>query len=330
MRKYWITVLLIALAVTSFAIASPAHAGRLYWSRSSGDDVGTLDTAITSVRTNGSGLADHYENPDILINAIDVDSTRRGLYWIEDDFQGFKLVHGDAHGCQQLPVDGAVQRIALDETGGKIYWTEYTYATGVGRIRRAGLDLSAVEVVLDGLNGPREIDIDPIGGKIYWFNEVDNTIMRSNLDGSNVEVQFAVTELRGMQVDPAGQKIYWADWSAGGFRRADFDGSNVEDLAPQVKTAFVVDPGAGKVYWQDEDEIGPLWAGTIKRADLDGSNESIVTQGYDAAARYIALDPVGEAIPIHCGLPVPAIGLRSAGFLVLLLIVFGARALLRS
>jgi hypothetical protein len=133
-----------------------------------------------------------------------------------------------------------------------------------------------------------------------------------------------------MQVDPIGQKIYWADWIPGGFRSADFDGANVEELAPQVKTPFVIDLGAGTVYWQAEDAVGAYWVGTIKRADLDGSNEAIVRHGDDVASTYLAFDPADEPISLSCGLPVPAVGLGGTGLLVLLLLGFSARAVMRS
>jgi hypothetical protein len=330
MSKSWITVLSIAMIVSTVAFASPAKAGRLYWSKNFGDVVPGLDTTLSTVRTDGMGLFELYERDDVLIGQVAIDSASRSLYWVEDNFSGFKLVRGDANSCLEVDVEGYLQRIALDVIGEKVYWTEFTQHSGEGRILRANLDLSSVEVVLEGATGAREIDIDPIGGRIYWFNQVDNTIARSNLDGSNVEVQFQVQLLRGMQVDPIGQKIYWVDWNPGGFRRADLDGANVEELAPQVKTPFVIDLGTGTVYWQAEYAVGPYWVGTIKRADLDGSNEAIVRHGDDVASTYLAFDPADEPISLSCGLPVPAVGLGGTGLLVLLLLGFSARAVMRS
>jgi hypothetical protein len=323
-------VLSIIILVFAFAFASPSNAGRLYWSKNFGDVVPQLDTTLSTVRTDGTGLVDLYQRDDVLIGQVAVDSTSRRLYWIEHDFFEFKLVRGDPNSCLELDIQGDTQRFALDVIGERVYWTEFTQHSGAGRILRAKLDFSSVEVVLVGATGAREIGIDPIGGKIYWYNQVDDTIVRSNLDGSNVEVQFGVQLLRGMQVDPIGQRIYWADWTPGGFRRADFDGANVEQLAPQVKTPFVVDPSTGTVYWQAEDAVGAFWMGTLKRADLDGSNDAIVQQGYEVASTYLALDPGNEPISVICGLPVPAVGMGGAGFLVLLLLGLGARAVMRS
>ena len=327
MSKGRTTVLSIAIVVSAVAFASPAVAERLYWSKNFGDVVPELDTTLSTVRTDGTVLLDLYQRDDVLIGQVAVDSTSRRLYWIENDFFEFKLARGDANSCLEVDIEGDTQRFALDE---KVYWTEFTQHSGAGRILRANLDFSSVEVVLDGATGAREIGIDPIGGKIYWYNQVDHTIVRSNLDGSSVEVQFEVQLLRGMQVDPIGQKIYWADWSPGGFRRADFDGGNLEELASQVKTPFVVDLSTGTVYWQAEFAVGPIWEGRIKRADLDGSNEAIVRQGYEVASTYLAFDSGNEPISLSCGPPVPAVGLEGAGFLVLLLLGFGARAVMRS
>jgi hypothetical protein len=260
-----------------------------------------------------------------------VDSASRRLYWVESIIDSHVIVRGDGLGCRRLEVESLASQVALDVTGGKIYWAESEYYNTPHRIVRANLDLTSFELVLDGLSGgARTIGIDSPGGKIYWYAPFDGEISRSNLDGSNVEVQFAVSALRGMQIDSAGQKIYWADWTTGSFQRADFNGSNIEELAPQVKTPFVVDAAGGTVYWQAEEPIGPDWSGTIKRADLDGANEATVRSGADAASSFLVFDSSDQAITINCDVATPALGLRNAALLTLLLLGFGAWALRRA
>jgi hypothetical protein len=329
MRRDWAAVLLIGFFISVLVSASPAHAGRLYWSRNFGDVGGHFDNSLATVRTNGTGFFELNFSADNHFGAVAVDSASGRLYWVENNpFDGYELVRGDASGCRRLQLDAYVPWIALDVTGGKIYWTE-----GGGRILRANLDLSSVEVVLEGLSGdPREIGVDSVGGKLYWHERADGEIVRSNLDGSDVEVQFEVSGLEGMQIDSVGQKIYWGNFFPGGFRRADFDGSNVEELAPQVQRKWVVDASGGRVYWRSDGAIpapGRSQA-TISRADLDGSNEALVLYGDDANAGFLAFDPSNDVIPLACGTLVPALGLRSAGLLVLLLLGVGAWALKRS
>jgi hypothetical protein len=333
MKNRLIAALLTIVAVSVCTFGLPVHAERLYWARNSGDAVPGLENVLASVRTDGSDFVEFYELTDVHLGPVAVDSVSRRLYWVEDDVLPIgsdpALVRGDADHCQRLQVQDAPPGIALDVTGGKIYWTERGIGGGNGRIKRANLDFSSVEPLLVGLNGPSGIGLDLPGGKIYWYDFVDDTILRSNLDGSDVEIQFAVENLVQFQIDSAGQKIYWVQSFLDGLRRADFDGSNVEELAPQVRVPFTVVVSAGTVYWREGSAMsGPPVM--IKRADLDGSNEEIVREGLDAAADYLVLDPSDELIPISCDTDVPALGLRGVGLLALLLVVIGARAVMRS
>ena len=96
----------------------------------------------------------------------------------------------------------------------------------------------------------------------------------------------------------------------------------------------MVDASGGTVYWRSDETIpgpgGGAFQPSISRANLDGSNEAIVLQSSDAAPTLLAFDPVNDVIPISCGALVPALGLRSAGLLVLLLLGVGAWAIKRS
>ena len=199
--------------------------------------------------------------------------------------------------------------------GNKIYWTE---AKDFGWIQRAELDGANVESVLTTeleIN-PNRLTLDPVVGKIYW-TEVDvdaewgSTIRRANVDGS--EVETLITGLQDpfdLALDLFAHKMYWTDLQGGTIYRADLEGTNVEtiitgleapaDIALDIYLGFIGDPcptcatkiqaistppaaksafhsphsvGAPtKMYWTDRR------AGTIQRADLEGTNvETLVT-----------------------------------------------------
>ncbi|MEM7515067.1 MAG: T9SS type A sorting domain-containing protein, partial [Bacteroidota bacterium] len=127
----------------------------------------------------------------------------------------------------------------------KMYWSELN-EDAVGIIKRANLDGSGVEdlIVLPGIEGPREIELDIAGGKIYWLNVARNNssskIQRANLDGSGIETLYSRNDgdMNGLALDLEAGKIYWTYNPAGTeqdrLRRANLNGSGVEDLPINV------------------------------------------------------------------------------------------------
>ncbi len=119
--------------------------------------------------------------------------------------------------------------------------------------------------------------------KLYWTDAgTSDAIVRSDLDGSNVEVivSTGLVNPAGIAVDPINGKIYWTDTQDDSIKRANLDGSDIE---PVVTTGLVTPAGivldllANKMYWVDQGND------TIKRANLDGSSvETILDTGLDA------------------------------------------------
>ena len=126
------------------------------------------------------------------------------------------------------------QGIALDVAGGKVYWTEQT-GENTGRVRRADLDGSNVELVKELNNVPQGIAVDPSNGKLYLTNS-RGKVQRFNLDGSNFEWNFIVnlSSPQGIALDIAGGKIYWTEEDS--IRRADLNGENIEDVVTGLGT----------------------------------------------------------------------------------------------
>ena len=99
--------------------------------------------------------------------------------------------------------------IALDVSGGKMYWMALTGWDGwgddsVGLVYRSNLDGSNVEPLVTGLYWPGGIALDVSGGKMYWTDRGDDSVglvYRSNLDGSNVEPLVTGTD------EPGGHRV---------------------------------------------------------------------------------------------------------------------------
>ena len=127
--------------------------------------------------------------------------------------------------------------IALDPGTGKMYWTE----RGAQRIRRADLDGTNIQDLVTGLDDPTGIALDLRGGKMYWGDVPEfgvGRIMRSALDGSNVEVLFAADGFLvgfGIALDLDARKIYVSDVD---IVRSNLDGTGQEVVVNETAHAF--------------------------------------------------------------------------------------------
>ena len=120
------------------------------------------------------------------------------------------------------------KHLTLDVRRGKIYWTEQT-GDRTGKIRRANLDGTNVELVKDLTSVPRGITVDNVNGKIYLANAYGK-IQRLNLNGSNFQRNL-ITDLEspaGIAVDAVNRKLYWTE--KGSIRRANLNGKNIENI----------------------------------------------------------------------------------------------------
>ena len=190
---------------------------------------------------------------------------------------------------------GFPYRIALDISGGKMYWTEHRYS-GHPKIMRANLDGSNVEnLITTGLQNPLGIDIDPVGGKIYWADYDAYKIQRANLDGTNVEDLVSTSwGAWALALDTVDGKIYFSmsRGTEAWILRANLNGADVEvvlSMAGEVR-GLELDIMRGKMYWTR------VHAGDNKivRANFDGTDVEILLDLVFPAD--LALDLVDDKI----------------------------------
>jgi hypothetical protein len=104
-------------------------------------------------------------------------------------------------------------------------------------------------------------------------------------------------------LDTTGGKVYWtrdvADANVAAVGRANLDGSAPENLVRKLSgptTGLALDVADGKMFWGYIDPaVDGLFAGMIKRSDLDGSNAENVITGLISPSG-IALDLEGGKI----------------------------------
>ena len=278
-------------------IALDVAGGKMYWT-----DGGT---GIHRADLDGSNVenlvSEGIEPPRGIGIALDVGEGR--IYWTAWIPSAIRQSDLDGSNVENLltTVDRPLF-IALDAVRGKMYWAVYAQVgvgTDASAIYRADLDGSNVENVVGAKAGSREFILDVDGGKIYWdredvpptwYPEAPNFILRADLDGSNVEDLVLVLMESGLPrlLDVGGGKVYWSkrDWmDETTIQRTELDGSNTEVLVTGVGPLwkFALDLAGGKMYWmEDNDPVGgknKQCKGTIRRADLDGSNVEDLIDG---------------------------------------------------
>jgi hypothetical protein len=120
--------------------------------------------------------------------------------------------------------------VAVDPQAGLIYWTQKgSDNAGVGRILRAGIEVPAgqtaanrtdVEVWLDGLPEPIDLEIDHRRRLLYWTDRGDpprgNTVNRAPLDAppGTARYETVLTHLMeaiGLALDAPGERMFVTD-----------------------------------------------------------------------------------------------------------------------
>jgi DNA-binding beta-propeller fold protein YncE len=187
--------------------------------------------------------------------------------------------------------------IVVDVAGGHIYWTNMgNPKANDGTIDRADLDgTNITNVVPPGATWtPKQLQFDAKNRKLYWSDREGMRVMRSNLDGSNIETLVETghgdddrADARnwcvGIAVDVNGGKFYWTqkgndNAGQGRIFRAGLEipkgqtpanRKDVEVLYDNLPEPIDLDLDLGNrvMYWTDRGD--PPRGNTVNRAPMD-------------------------------------------------------------
>jgi hypothetical protein len=194
---------------------------------------------------------------------------------------------------RRLP-DGLV----VDVAAGHIYWTNMgNPKKDDGSILRSDLDGKNMITIVapGGTFTPKQLQLDKKNGKLYWSDREGMRVMRSNLDGSEIETLVDTSDgdrrpgpdarkwCVGIAVDAEGGKIYWTqkgDDNAGQGRifRANIEIPSGQSLANRGDIELLyenlpepvdldLDPANRTLYWTDRGD--PPRGNTVNRAPMD-------------------------------------------------------------
>jgi hypothetical protein len=184
---------------------------------------------------------------------IHLDKKNGKLYWC--DREGMRVMRANLDGSQvetlvetgrgdkdQLAATRWCVGITIDPKFQKIYWTQKGPTKGgLGRLCRANIDIpkgespakrSDIEVLLDQLPEPIDLELDLANRVLYWTDRGDpprgNTVNRVRIDDANAAPQILITHLMegiGIALDVPGNRMFVTDF-AGSIYSADLDGKN--------------------------------------------------------------------------------------------------------
>ncbi len=216
---------------TPFSIELDPINSKIYYANGSNLGIRRAELDGTSTQDVVTGLG------NIGVYALALDTTNDYVYWANSNGGTLNRIPFDGSGGIQTLVTGLAFPIgvALDVSGGKVYYTEFV---GGGKVNRANLDGTSPEILLSGADY-RGITLDAAAGRLYVAT--GTTILRANLNGtsSSAIISSGLNSPYGLGIDTVAQKLYIANNSGGGsIARANLDGSSYETIASSAGNVF--------------------------------------------------------------------------------------------
>lgn len=241
----------LALVALAMLFPAAAHAQYLFWTETS-----FPAPTVNRSTTGGTSVMYHWLPPGSLPEGIAVDTPHLKIYWVESAYSGARIMRSSLDFSDLTPVVSGLsclRGVAVDPTGGKLYWTSSNLITGA-RIQRANLDGSSIEtlVSLSTLANPRGVELDLPNGKMYWADFDRRLVQRANLNGTVVETVLDSLTLGASPYDLAisGSAMFWTDWT-GNIKGRLISGGSVVTVATGLgqPTFLAMNDAGNTMYW---------------------------------------------------------------------------------
>ena len=160
--------------ISPYGITVDSVNSKIYWADSTARNIKRANLDGSSVETVIGGIS--------VPKCIALDNGRGKIYWTS--YTKIQRANFDGSEVEDIVVypHWAPEGIALDVTGGKMYWIDdYN-----NMIRSSNLDGSGITDLVQGLVSPRNITLDLDAGKMIWTDVDAGRIQSANLDGTDV------------------------------------------------------------------------------------------------------------------------------------------------
>ena len=193
-------------------------------------------------------------------SAFALDKVRGGVYFVDPKFGTIQYSSRDGSEYELLHQNREyIFDLEYDPYTSSIYWVEDdpTKTPGVTIFKSDTSKPSRVELVVN-IRSALDIEIDPENQRLYWADGVLDTIMRSDLDGSDIEEFFSVPIPNGQQnslaniaLDIDNQRLFWSNLDINEVWQIDLN--NRETFKSIISAtglgSFAISSEENSIYW---------------------------------------------------------------------------------
>ncbi|CAH2224426.1 prolow-density lipo receptor-related 1 [Pelobates cultripes] len=199
--------------------------------------------------------------PDIdNVTVVDYDALEQRIYWSDVRTQTIKRAFINGTGVETVVSADLpnAHGLAVDWVSRNLFWTSYD--ANKKQINVARLDGSFKNAVIQGLDKPHCLVVNPLQGKLYW-TDGDN-ISIANMDGTERKVLFTNQKGPvGLSIDFIDHKLYWISSGVGTINRCNLNGTVLEILGTMktyLTKATALAIMDDKLWWADHasDKMG--------------------------------------------------------------------------
>ncbi|KAM4794631.1 prolow-density lipoprotein receptor-related protein 1 [Rhinophrynus dorsalis] len=199
--------------------------------------------------------------PDIdNVTVVDYDALEQRIYWSDVRTQTIKRAFINGTGVETVVSADLpnAHGLAVDWVSRNLFWTSYD--ANKKQINVARLDGSFKNAVIQGLDKPHCLVVNPLKGKLYW-TDGDN-ISIANMDGTERRVLFTNQKGPvGLSIDFIDNKLYWISSGIGTINRCNLNGTGLEVIGTMkayLGKATALAIMGNKLWWADHasDKMG--------------------------------------------------------------------------
>lgn len=198
------------------------------------------------------------------------------VYWASREGDRIQFGRWNDASVSDLPVAGldsaySVEYLASDNT---LYWSDY----GTDAIHRLDLGGGEVETLVQGLEAPRQIAIDPERRRIYWVDRGAGNVASDAIDGFDDRRTLAegLAAPYGIALLPDGDAVLVADAELGTLYHIDLASGELSTWLEDAGTHpsfLAVDSAADMLYWGDNRD------NVVRRRPLAGGQMETIVDG---------------------------------------------------